>query len=83
MKSVGKACIVTEIAGWYRSEICDFGQPMRVFVPFGRNGEFAGNESQEQPKMQTACKNYLRNRKEYVISKHIKAAKVYSTSFSP
>lgn len=56
---------------------------MRVFVPFGRNGEFAGNESQEQPKVQAACKDYLRDRKEYVISKHIKAAKVYSTSFSP
>ena len=83
MKSVGKAGIVTEIAGWHWCEICDFGQPMHVFVPFRRNGDFVGNESQEQPKMQAACKNYLHNRKEYVISKHIKAAKVYSTSFSP
>ena len=56
----------------------------RALVPLGRNGEFIGNEGAgEQPKVQAACKDYLRNRKEYVISKHIKAAKVYSTSFSP
>jgi len=55
-----------------------------ALVPFGRNGEFVDNESAgEQPKVQAACTNYLSDRKEYVISKHLKAAKVYSTSFSP
>ena len=55
-------------------------------VPWYRLGGMASlsvTKVREQSEVQAACKNYLRNRKEYVISKHLKAAKVYSTSFSP